>query len=69
MNVDYVIGQDIGIDFFVGGRKTTKTNRATRFIPSSHLWNHDTPLSEDLTVYAELDPGDTFFVLSSCYHG
>lgn len=66
---DYVIGQDTGIGFFVGGRKTTKANGATRFIPGSHLWDHDTPPSEDLTVYAELDAGDAFFMLSSCYHG
>ncbi|KAF2501843.1 PhyH-domain-containing protein [Lophium mytilinum] len=66
---DYVIGQDTGIGFFVGGRKTTKANGATRFIPGSHLWDHDTPPSEDLTFYAELDPGDAFVMLSSCYHG
>ncbi|KIW36462.1 uncharacterized protein PV06_11278 [Exophiala oligosperma] len=40
-----------------------------RFIPGSHLWDHDTPPSEDLAVYAELDPGDAFIMLSSCYHG
>lgn len=66
---DYKIGQDTGIGFFIGGKKTTKQNGATRFIPGSHLWNHETPPSEDLVSYAELDPGDAFIMLSSCYHG
>lgn len=66
---DYELGQDLGIGFFVGGNKTTKANGATRFIPGSHLWDHTTPPSEDLTFYAELDPGDAFIMLSSCYHG
>lgn len=66
---DYVMGQDTAIGFFVGGKKTTKSNGATRFIPGSHLWDHATPPSEDLAVYAELDPGDAFIMLASCYHG
>ncbi|KIW36459.1 uncharacterized protein PV06_11275, partial [Exophiala oligosperma] len=48
---------------------TTKANGATRFIPGSHLWKHDTPPAEDLCVYAELEPGDGFIMLASCYHG
>lgn len=66
---DYELGQDLGIGFFVGGKKTTRANGATRFIPGSHLWSHTTPPSEDLAFYAELDPGDAFMFLSSCYHG
>jgi ectoine hydroxylase-related dioxygenase (phytanoyl-CoA dioxygenase family) len=66
---DYTIGQDTGIGFFVGGKRTTRQNGATRFIPGSHLWGLDTPPSEDLAVYAELEPGDGFIMLSSCYHG
>ncbi|EXJ79519.1 hypothetical protein A1O3_07798 [Capronia epimyces CBS 606.96] len=66
---DYKIGQDLGIGWFVGARKTTKANGATRFIPGSHLWDADTPPSEDLTYYAELNPGDAFIMLSSCFHG
>lgn len=66
---EYKIGQDTGIGFFVGGKKTTRQNGATRFIPGSHLWDHETPPSEDLAFYAELEPGDGFIMLSSCYHG
>jgi len=40
-----------------------------RFIPGSHLWSPETPPSEDLAFYAELEPGDGFMMLSSCYHG
>lgn len=66
---DYVVGQDTAIGFFVGGKKTTKANGATRFIPGSHLWDQDTPPNEDLSFYAELNPGDAFIMLASCYHG
>lgn len=66
---DYVVGQDTGIGFFVGGKRTTRQNGATRFIPGSHLWSPDTRPNEDLAVYAELEPGDGFIMLSSCYHG
>lgn len=66
---DYQVGQDTAIGFFVGGKKTTRANGATRFIPGSHLWDQDTPPTEDLAVYAELDPGDAFIMLASCYHG
>ncbi|KAK7903803.1 hypothetical protein LTR67_001823 [Exophiala xenobiotica] len=66
---DYKIGQDVGIGFFVGGKKTTRANGATRFIPGSHLWSNTTPPREDLAFYAELNPGDGFMMLSSCYHG
>ncbi len=65
----YTMGQDSAIGFFVGGKKTTKENGATRFIPGSHLWKHDTPPAEHLSVYAELEPGDGFIMLASCYHG
>lgn len=66
---DYKIGQDTGIGFFVGAKKTTKQNGATRFIPGSHLWDPETPPRESLAHYAELQPGDGFIMLSSCYHG
>lgn len=66
---EYRIGQDVGIGFFVGAKKTTRQNGATRFIPGSHLWDHETPPSEALATYAELDPGDALIMLSSCYHG
>jgi len=66
---DYKLGQDTGIGWFVAGKKTTKANGATRFIPGSHLWDLETPPSEDLAFYAELQPGDGFMMLSSCFHG
>lgn len=34
----YEYGRDVAIGFFLAGKKTTKTNGATRFIPGSHLW-------------------------------
>lgn len=60
---EYKIGQDTAIGFSVGGKKTTKEHGATRFIPGSHLWDQDTPPTEDLAVYAELNPGDAFIML------
>lgn len=66
---EYTIGQDLGIGIFVAGKKTTKENGATRFIPGSHLWDAGTPPSQSLAYYAELDPGDAFIMLSSCLHG
>lgn len=65
----YKPGRDTGIGFFVAGKKTTEKNGATRFIPGSHLWATETAPSEDQAVYAELNPGDAFIMLSSCYHG
>jgi ectoine hydroxylase-related dioxygenase (phytanoyl-CoA dioxygenase family) len=66
---DYQLGQDMGIGFFVAGKKTTRQNGATRFIPGSHLWSPDTPPRENLTAYAEMEPGDGLIMLSSCLHG
>lgn len=66
---DYKIGRDCAIGLFVAGKKTTRENGATRFIPRSHLWAKTQPPSEDLTYYAELEPGDGFVMLASAYHG
>ncbi|KAL1858606.1 hypothetical protein Plec18170_002807 [Paecilomyces lecythidis] len=66
---EYEVGRDTGIGFFVAGKKTTRQNGATRFIPRSHLWATRTEPSEEQAVYAELDPGDGFIMLSSCFHG
>lgn len=33
----YKISEDTGLRYFVAGKKTTKENRATRFIPGLHL--------------------------------
>lgn len=63
------IGRDAGLGMFVAGKKTTRQNGATRFIPGSHLWDYsEGPPREDQTFYAELEPGDAFMVLSGCYH-
>ncbi|KAK4159046.1 hypothetical protein QBC43DRAFT_222943 [Cladorrhinum sp. PSN259] len=66
---EYQMGRDTGIGFFVAAKRTTKANGATRFIPRSHLWESMEPPNEDLAYYAELNPGDAFMMLSSCYHG
>ncbi|KAK4498375.1 hypothetical protein PRZ48_011033 [Zasmidium cellare] len=66
---DYTIGRDTGIGLFVAGKPVTKANGATRFIPGSHLWDTMKPPQEELAVYAEMEPGDAFVMLSSCYHG
>jgi ectoine hydroxylase-related dioxygenase (phytanoyl-CoA dioxygenase family) len=64
------LGRDAGIGFFVGRKKTSKENGATRFIPGSHLWDYsEGPPREDQASYAELGPGDGFMMLSGCYHG
>ncbi|KAL2674357.1 hypothetical protein Neosp_012808 [[Neocosmospora] mangrovei] len=69
MASEYKVGDDTGLGYFVAGKKTTRANGATRFIPGSHLWDHTTPPDEKLSFYAELQPGDAFLFLSSCYHG
>ncbi|TVY39344.1 Uncharacterized protein LSUB1_G002878 [Lachnellula subtilissima] len=60
--------RDVGIGWFVAAKPATRLNGATRFIPGSHLWSKDRPPQEELTVQAELQPGDAFMMLSSCYH-
>ncbi|KAK3997958.1 phytanoyl dioxygenase family [Cladorrhinum sp. PSN332] len=66
---EYKMGRDTGIGFFVAGKKRTKANGATRFVPGSHLWDAMEPPNEDLAYHAELNPGDAFIMLASCYHG
>ncbi|KIW24174.1 uncharacterized protein PV07_09904 [Cladophialophora immunda] len=61
--------REYGIGFFVAGTKTSKANGATRFIPASHLEATEHPPDERFAHYAELNPGDGFIMLSSCYHG
>lgn len=61
--------REYGIGFFVAGTRTTKANGATRFIPGSHLEATEQPPDEIFARYAELNPGDGFIMLSSCYHG
>ncbi|EXJ88144.1 hypothetical protein A1O1_05072 [Capronia coronata CBS 617.96] len=66
---DQTNAREFGIGFFVAGTKTTKANGATRFIPGSHLEDTCQPPDESCAQYAELNPGDGFIMLSSCYHG
>ncbi|KAG0649924.1 Dioxygenase himG [Hyphodiscus hymeniophilus] len=61
--------REYGVGFFVAGTKTTKANGATRFIPGSHLEATEQPSDEAFARYAELNMGDGFIMLSSCYHG
>ena len=61
--------REYGIGFFVAGTKSTQANGATRFIPGSHLEDTVQPPDEAFAHYAELNPGDGFIMLSSCYHG
>lgn len=64
------IGRDAGVGLFVAGKKATKFNGATRFIPGSHLWDYSVgPPREDQAVHVELEPGDCFLMLSGCFHG
>lgn len=66
---EYKIGEDTGVGYFVAGKKATKANGATRFIPGFHLWDQATPPDESLSAYAEIEAEDGFLFLSSCYHG
>ena len=61
--------REFGVGFFVAATRTTKANGATRFIPGSHLEATEQPPDEAFAHYAELEPGDGFIMLSSCYHG
>ncbi|KAH6679238.1 hypothetical protein B0J14DRAFT_471905, partial [Halenospora varia] len=63
--------RETAIGLFVAGVKTSKANGATGFIPGSHLWGNDRPEppNEDDYFYAELNKGDAFIMLASCYHG
>ncbi|KAF1817485.1 phytanoyl-CoA dioxygenase family protein [Eremomyces bilateralis CBS 781.70] len=65
----YRPGRDTQFGMFVGGNKGTKENGITRFVPRSHLWDMETKSCEDQAVYAEMEKGDAFFMLGSCYHG
>ncbi|KIW31840.1 uncharacterized protein PV07_03433 [Cladophialophora immunda] len=66
---DYRVGRDTAIGLFMAGKKTTQANGATRFVPKSHLQHTWDPPSEEGVVYAEMEPGDAFIMLASCYHG
>lgn len=61
--------RDASLGFFVAAKKATRQNGATRFIPGSHLWAHEQPPEEELCRYAEMEKGDAFLMLASCFHG
>lgn len=66
----HYIGRDYGVGLFVAGKRSTRSNGATRFIPGSHLWDYSLPPPKDhKAAYAEMEPGDAFIMLSGCYHG
>ncbi|EXJ85332.1 hypothetical protein A1O1_05696 [Capronia coronata CBS 617.96] len=65
---EFTFDREVGIGWFVAGKKTTRANGATRFIPGSHLWDSELPPDESQAFYAELEPGDGFVMLSSCFH-
>ncbi|CCE78583.1 Piso0_000607 [Millerozyma farinosa CBS 7064] len=65
----YEYGNETAVGSILGLSKTTKQNGATRFVPGSHLWDHFHKPKEEECVYAELEKGDAFFMLASCYHG
>ena len=61
--------RESAVGLFIAGSKATKANGATRFVPGSHLWGNDHLPVEDNLTYAELNVGDGFLMLGSCYHG
>lgn len=61
--------RDTGIGWFVAGKDATFENGCTRFIPGSHLWEHERQPDDALCAYAELKRGDAFMMFASCYHG
>jgi ectoine hydroxylase-related dioxygenase (phytanoyl-CoA dioxygenase family) len=61
--------RDTGIGWFVAGKDATYENGCTRFIPGSHLWEHEREPDDRLCSYAELKRGDAFMMFASCYHG
>lgn len=65
---EYKPGRDAAVGIFVAATRTTRENGATRFIPGSHLWDTSRRPDESLTVSAELEPGDAFIMLASCFH-
>ncbi|KAL1952858.1 hypothetical protein VTO42DRAFT_4085 [Malbranchea cinnamomea] len=58
------------ITFSIGpGARDQALHRDDAIHPGSHLWDYsEGPPREDQAVYAELEPGDAFLVLSGCFH-
>lgn len=66
---NFQYGYETAVGTVLALSRTTKQNGATRFVPGSHLWDHFRKPKEEECVYAELEKGDCFFMLASCYHG
>lgn len=68
-NMDtYHHGYDTSVGAAVAFTDTSKESGATRFIPGSHLYGSLVKPNEEDAMYVELEKGDLFFMLSSCYH-
>lgn len=65
----YEYGTETSVLTAIGLAKTSKANGATRFVPGSHLWDQFRIPEEDEVMYAELEKGDGFIMLASCFHG
>jgi len=66
----YTSDRDTALGIFLAASKITVANGATRFIPGSHLDDSSSgPGDESKAVYAEMEPGDAFLMLASCFHG
>ncbi|CDK24047.1 unnamed protein product [Kuraishia capsulata CBS 1993] len=65
----YEYGHETAIACAIAHNKATKANGATRFVPGSHLWDHQRVPKPEEAVYAEIEKGDAFFMLASCFHG
>ena len=66
---EYQPGRDAAVGIFVAATQTHQKNGATRFIPGSHLWDTARRPDEGMAVHVELEPGDAFVMLASCFHG
>lgn len=60
--------RETAVSMFLAGSKCTGANGATRIIPGSHVWGPTRVPKEEETLYAELDPGDCMYMVSSLYH-
>ncbi|CDK28767.1 unnamed protein product [Kuraishia capsulata CBS 1993] len=65
----YEYGHETAVACAVAHNTTTKANGATRFVPGSHLWDHQRVPKPEEAFYAEMEKGDAFFMLASCFHG
>lgn len=57
--------RDTTVGLFIAGKKATRENSTTRFVPESHLQAS----SEEGVVYAEMKPEDWFVMVASARHG